>query len=218
VAIVAAFLVEDGTGYDKSNAYDSLDNVGQYHADSGNDYWATLAVDAQQKGIVRATKYIDLRFAKSFRGTRRRRTQALAWPRLGAYDNDGFYIETVPVQVLRAVAEYALRAAWYQTLAPDVPRNVPGQDMSVSPEAEDDGVVQTGQVRSTTEKVGPIETVTSYITNAEIEARWKGDATTRAAQSSTVNDFYIPMYPEADLWIEQVLRNPFGAATITRGD
>jgi hypothetical protein len=216
VATVAAFIVETGIGLDRANAYDSVENVSQYHADSGNDYWDTKSLEEQQKAIVRATKYIDLRFAKSFRGNRRRRTQALAWPRLGAYDNDGFYIDAIPMPILKGLAEYALRAAWYQTLSPDVPRNVPGQDMAVSPEAQDDEVI-AGQVRSKTEKVGPIETITSFVTNAELENRWKG-STTRASQSSTVNDFFIPMYPQADMWIEQVLRNPFGAATITRGD
>jgi hypothetical protein len=191
-------------------------DTAQYHSNAGNDYWATLDADVQQKALVRATSYIDKRFAFRFRGTRRRRTQALAWPRLGAYDNDGFYIDAIPVQVFRAACEYAMRAAYYNVLSPDVPFTVPRQDMTVSP-APASGDVVTGQIRSKVKKVGPIEVETSYITNAEMIQRWRSGES-RSPQSSIVDDLFIPEYPEADLWIEALLRSPFGAAQLTRGD
>ncbi len=213
----AIFLVEDGTGIDTANAYDSVADVAQYHLNAGNDYWATVSMADQQTAIVRATSFIDKRFAFRFRGTRRRRTQGLAWPRLGAYDNDGFYIDNVPPQVLKAMAEYAMRAAFFNVLAPDVPKPVPAQNMKVNP-ASAPGDVITGQVRNKIKKIGPIEVETQYITNAEIMERWKNGGQSRAVQSSIVNDFFIPEYPEADLWIEALLRSPFGAAQMTRGD
>lgn len=212
----AQFIPEDGSGLDTANSYLDLADADQYHSNAGNDYWGTLSDDTKQKGLVRASAYIDKRFAPKFRGSRRRRTQALAWPRLGAYDNDGFYIDTVPIQIVRAVAEYGMRAAYYNVLAPDVPRPVPNQDMTVSPALSTADVI-TGQIRTTTKKVGPIETSKTYITNAEITERWKA-TDSRSPQSSIVNDFFIPQYPEADLWIESLLRSPFGAATLSRGD
>ncbi len=210
------FVVEDGTGLDTANAYDSVADVSQYHADAGNDYWGTLILAAQEKSIVRATKYIDKRFASRFRGTRRRRTQGLSWPRLGAYDNDGFYIDAIPTSVTRALAEYALRAAIYQTLTPDPARPVPAQDMTAGTSSSTPLI--TGQVRNQIKRVGPIETEYQFITNAEIMERWKNGGMSKSPQSAVVNDFFIPEYPEADLWIEQVLRNAFGGAKLTRGD
>lgn len=213
----ANFVPDDGVGLDTANSYMSTAAAAQYHADAGNTYWSTLDVVAvQQPALVRASGYIDKRFAPKFRGTRRRRTQGLAWPRLGAYDNDGFYIDAIPIQILKACAEYAMRAAYYNVLAPDPARSTPSQDMTVSPAPIGTDVI-AGQVRSVLKKVGPIEKETSYITNAEIIGRSRiGDS--RAPQSSIVNDFFIPEYPEADLWIEALIRSPFGAATLSRGD
>lgn len=210
------FVAEDGSGLDTANSYILEAAADQYHSDNGNDYWGTLTDDVKKKALVRASYYIDKRFAPKFRGTRRRRTQGLAWPRLGAYDNDGFYIDSIPLPIIKATAEYAMRAAFYNVLAPDVPRPVPSQDMTVSPQPSSADVI-TGQIRQITKKIGPLETSKSYITNAEIAERWR-NGQTRSPQSSIVNDFFIPEYPEADLWIEALLRSPFGAATLSRGD
>lgn len=212
------FIPDDGTGLDTANAYIPQVFADQYHSNAGNDYWGTIADNLKQFAIVRSSAYVDKRFGPKFRGTRRRRTQGLMWPRLGAYDNDGFYIDTIPTQIMAAVCEYAMRAVYYNVLAPDPQRPVPGQDMTVSPgPSTDPDDVITGQVQVITEKVGPLETSTRYITNAEIIGKSKvGD--TRAPQSFLVNDFFIPEYPEAELWIEALLRSPFGTATLTRGD
>lgn len=214
--VAPVFTVEDGTGVIAANAYDTVANITQYHANAGNDYWGRLSPANMQTSIVRATSYIDKRFSPKFRGTRRQLRQGLAWPRLGAYDNDGFYIDAIPSQILHAVAEYALRAAAYMTLAPDPSRPQNIQDMTVSPIPQGGDVI-TGQVRNKIKRVGPLEIETQYITNAEMTQRWR-DGETRAPQSSIVDDFFIPQYPEADLWIEAILRSPFGAATLTRGD
>lgn len=213
----ANFTPDDGSGLDTANAYLALAAADQYHADQGNDYWGGLTDTVKQRAIVRASGYIDKRFGSRFRGTRRRRTQGLMWPRLGAYDNDGFYLDTIPPQILKACAEYAVRAAYYNVLAPDVPRAVPAQDMTTSP-APSTGDIIAGQVRSITKKVGPIETQKSFITNAEIAERWSNSGSSRSAQSSVVNDVFIPEYPEADLWIEQIITSPMNGATMSRGD
>lgn len=216
MTITANFTPDDGSGLDTANSYMSEDASLQYHADNGNAYWAGLTQPVRQTALVRASKYIDKRFGARFRGSRRRRTQGLAWPRLGAYDNDGFYLDTIPPQILQACAEYAVRAAYYNVLAPDPARSTPSQDMTTSPAPVGADLI-AGQVRSKTKKVGPLETSTSYITNAEIIGRSKiGDS--RSPQSSVVNDYFIPEYPEADLWIEQLIRSPFQSATLARGD
>ncbi len=72
-----------------------------------------------------------------------------------------------------------------------------------------------GPVRTKSEKIGPLEESTTYdglAARSVIDER-----TTRSAQSGIVNDYNIPEYPEADLWIEQIVRNPATGTRLIRG-
>lgn len=211
--MAAVFTVETGDGLPNSNAYMLLAEVTQYHADRGNDFWATASTQHQQTAIVRATFYIDKRFRTKFRGNRQIGDQALAWPRIAAFDDDGYPFNGVPNQLKRACAEYALRALIYQTLAPDPLRPVPGQDMTDG--SQDDEVI-TGQVKSKRVQVGPLSESTSYESAADILAR-NTSAGTRSTQTTIMNDFNLPEYPEADLYIEELLVGGGGTITLSRG-
>ena len=102
-----AFVTEDGTGLSTSNAYASVAEADAYFAES-TALWT--GVDAvKQKAIVRATRAIDLMGANKFLGTKLVETQALAWPRDGAYDRGGIELTGVPVYLKRAVYEAALQ-------------------------------------------------------------------------------------------------------------
>jgi hypothetical protein len=216
-----AFTVEDGSGISDSNAYIDIAYATQYHLDRGNDFWATTlnnpTADAKlaqcKAAIVRATFYIDKRFRTKFVGARQRFDQALAWPRIGAFDSDGYQFDSLPKQLQKACAEYALRALIYQTLAPDPLRPVPGQDMT-------DGTSETeviaGQVKSKRVQVGPISESTTYESAQDIIAKNIG-AGTRDTQATIMNDFNLPEYPEADLYIEELLRARTGNILLTRG-
>ncbi len=72
-----------------------------------------------------------------------------------------------------------------------------------------------GPMRQKIEKVGPLEVSTSYDGLTQTAALLA--MTTRASQSGIVNDFNIPEYPEADLWIEQIVRNPATGTRLIRG-
>lgn len=217
------FKVEDGSGFTDSNSYASTDYVSQYHLDRGNDFWATFrdtgGSDAKisqcQAAIVRASFYIDKRFRTRFIGVRRLFDQAMAWPRIGAFDSDGYQFDPVPGQLQRACAEYALRALIYQTLAPDPLRPVPNQDMTQDPPVESTDVI-TGQVKSKRVSVGPVSESTTYESAQDIIARNIG-AATRDTQATIMNDFNLPEYPEADLYIEELLRNRTANITLSRG-
>ena len=150
--------------------------------------------------IIRASDYIDKRFGRRWRGERQSQAQGLTWPRLGAFDVDGFYITGLPKQIKRATAEYALRAALYNVLAPDPNRIAPTQNMATGTQAQA-GV--TGAVTAKKEKVGPIEIEEKYESVAALAAKNR-DSNSRSFQSDLVNDFYIPEYPEADLWLEEL--------------
>lgn len=141
-----AIEVEDGTGKANAVSYVSLAYATSYHAARGNSAWASAASDAvREQALVKATDYMEQRFATRYRGARLTQTQALAWPRLDVVDRDGFTIaeDAMPDVLLRACSEYALRAL-SSTLAPDVTSGV------------------SGTVKRTRSKVGPIEEETEY--------------------------------------------------------
>ena len=82
-------------------------------------------------------------YSSRWPGTRTNDDQALAWPRIGAWDTDGFPLANVPQPVAYATCEAAL----YELLEPE----------ALSPSLGRGGAI----IR---EKVGPIET--EYATGA----------------------------------------------------
>ena len=204
------FTVETGTGDPDANAYITLAFANDYHLIRGNSKWAGSDT-VKQAAIIRATDYIDKRFGKRFRGTRRQKDQALEWPRLSAYDDDDFYytgIDIVPRKLQQGCAEYALRALLLGELAPDVPSSVPAQRNEMGEETET--TVTTGEVVSKTEKIGPIEESTTYAPRGQTIDR------SRSQVSELVSTLSIPEYPAADLLLQELLRSG-NARTIVRG-
>ncbi len=212
------FVVEDGSANPAATSYMTVAAADQHHENNGNAYWLALSNSVKQTALNRATQYIDKRFGRRFRGDRRARYQALQWPRLDAFDDDGFFLSSsneLPPELLKATAEYALRAALYNVLAPDAPRAVPGQDMSDTDNPNSGEDVQAGQLRSISDKIGPIAEAKTFITNAEIASKVGSN---RSAQGILNNDFIIPEYPEADMWIERLIKAPSNSMTLVRGD
>lgn len=139
-----AFIVEDGTGVAGANAYIPVAYADEYFADRGETTW-TGSDTVKQQAIIKATDYIETRWGDSFKGQPEflDPRQPLSFPRAGLYDRAGQPVEGIPDNLKRATAEYALRAL-SAALMPDPTVNA------------------TGVVTGTREKVGPIETETSY--------------------------------------------------------
>ena len=212
-----AFTVEDGSGIEGANAYDSVANIDTHHADRGMTTWTDFTTPEKEVAIVRATDFIDKRFGGRFVGIRQTKRQGLEWPRLSAFDKDGFLlhdVDAIPRQLLKAVAEYAVRAAVCGILAPDPPLPVPKQDptdLGTRPDQE-----ETGQITRKKEKIGPLEEDTWFETTSQTLARNMGVGAT-GVKSGLVNDFSIPEYPEADMWLEELLRSSMNIM-LARGD
>jgi hypothetical protein len=187
-----AFTPEDGTGLVNSNAYITLEYADSYHEDRGHASWGELDDDVKQACIVRATDYIDKRFAKKFLGTRQDNRQGLEWPRFSAVDDDGWLLEDVPVNIQKATAEYALRAAVYSELAPDPLLPVPTQDFTgdTLPEI------------STTGGPGDVAEISSKADIVEESIRYRGR---QPKAGSVVSSGNIPEYPAADMLIQKVI-------------
>lgn len=133
-----AFVVEDGTGLEDANSFCSVEFADSYFSDRGVTAW-TGSASAKETALVRATDYISNRF--TFRRDPYSEEQALPFP---WEDYDTGLQATIPTNLLKATAEYALRAL-SAALAPD-------------PDVDDTGV----QVVEKTEKVGPLEETTKY--------------------------------------------------------
>lgn len=206
-----AFTVEDGSGNPNSNAYVAVQTFKDHHNDRGRDITSYTDTDIQQ-GIVKSTDYIDKRFGKLFRGIRRAKDQGLEWPRLSAFDNDGFILQgsdAVPRLLQKAASEYTLivlRLASGELLPNPAPPFATVDDIT--------GAIsggQGGQIIRNREKVGPLEVEQWYSDKS------KNNQGAVGVKSSLVDDFNIPEYPRADLWIEELLR-PSMNISLVRGD
>lgn len=198
-----AFTVEDGTSVVGANSYMTVAQFKEHHADRGvaaaGD--GTFTNTEIQAGIVNASDYIDKRFGRRFKGYKRQRTQGLEWPRLDAFDSDGYQIGPLPDELIKATAEYAIIALQLgRNLAP-----IPGVPFPiVDPSTGETVIAGSGALKRKTEKVGPIEDTTEYDTSGSNKPM-----TTTGNLSQN-----IPEYPQADLWLEELLES---GRTVSRG-
>lgn len=117
-----AFVVEDGTGVADANAYITVEFADAYFSDRGISEW-TGSTSVKQTAIVRATDYIELRFADRFVGQLSPDSTTLSWPRDYVYDREGnLMTNQIPLELKKSCAEYALRALSL-TLLPDPEQN-----------------------------------------------------------------------------------------------
>ena len=113
-----ALEVEDGTAKVNAESFASVDEFTTHHTLRGNTYTATDS--AIEAALRKATDFMEARWSTSWVGSRSTVTQALSWPRDGAYyPDDGRPALDVPIEIKRACVEYALRALTNE-LAPDL--------------------------------------------------------------------------------------------------
>ena len=194
-----AFTLETGSGVEGANGYISQQFLIDHHTDRLGP--ANIPAQMRSEGealIVRASDYIDQRFGTQFVGWRKSRRQGLEWPRIDAFDQDGFLFPNIPPQLQRACAEYCFVMTVVGVLAPIPAVNFPVQnaDGSITNQAQ-------GAVVGQRDKVGPIETETKYadVTRSEIK-------TPGGAMADSMSDA-LRQYPQADLWMKELLRSKF---------
>jgi hypothetical protein len=206
------FTVEDGTGLENANAYITEAFFRDHHDGRSRD--VTFYSQEEVEGaVVKASDYVDQRFGRRFLGTRLINQQGLEWPRLSAFDNDGFLLnepyDGVPRQLEKAVAEYTLivlRLIGNELLP------IPARPFATID--EDTGEISggvSGQIVRNRERVGPLETEQWYSDRSRAGERAVG------VKSSLVDDLNIPDYPRADLWLEELL-HPSMSIRLGRGD
>jgi len=188
-----------------ANAYATHTEFNAHHVDRAQITTNEFTQAQIEPAIVAATDYIDKRFGRRFRGFRKSGTQGLEWPRLDAYDDDDFLLSGVPAALKKATVEYAwvvLRLE--RNLAP-----IPGNEFAiVDPDTGEATSEVSGIVTGKTETVGPITEATQYQSFAGSGAH---------PMTSTGNLIQrIPEYPQADLWMEELLLSAFGRS-VRRG-
>lgn len=134
-----ALIVEDGTGLSTAESYASVATCDAYHAIRGApSAWTASTTGDKEVALRKATEHLEQTYASRWRGTRTKLAQALAWPRVSAYDDDGYLFSALPTVLVNATCELALR---YQQATGEL-----------VPDLTESGVIQSESV-----KVGPIE-------------------------------------------------------------
>ena len=116
--------VETGTGSATANSYATLAQADTFHLELGGNpvAWSGATVEARNDALRQATAILDEEFGGRWRGTVTTFTQALLWPRYQATDERGYtFLGTeIPVALVRATAEVALRIINGDDLRPDI--------------------------------------------------------------------------------------------------
>lgn len=190
-------VVDPDSPQPDDNAYIDVAFFRQWFTDRGIDTLTPFPTDGEvEGGIVQATDYIDKRFGRRFRGFKRTSSQGLEWPRIDAFDNDNYLLSDIPKQLQAATAEYALlQLQLMRNLAPPVTPTFGYLDPTTG-ESVSQG---SGQVTREREKVGPIETEKEFATT--------GDQNKPMVSSGSALTQSVPEYPQADLWIEEIIRS-----------
>lgn len=147
-----AFVVEPGDGTEPlANSYVSVTEFATYWTDRGYDY-TTFETPKIQRSLIVATQYIDLENGRWFKGYPLEEDQPLAFPRSSLTINRNgacVEIEGIPIELKTATYEYARRVLTSTTfqLQPD------------PADTDESGSI----VIKKFEKIGPIETDTTYL-------------------------------------------------------
>jgi hypothetical protein len=196
-----AIIVEDGTRVANANAYITVAYFNTWHGARGVDVSSLDTVEIEA-AIVKATDYVDKRFANRFVGSRYTRDQSLAWPRISAWTiPDKDYIETdeIPQELKKAVVEYAYIALKLTDLLP-----TPAPDFNkVNLETGETEVSSGGMLQRDLSKVGPVMEDKWYS-----QDKWRLIRDNKAVgqQSDMISNVNIPEYPVADEWLKPILK------------
>lgn len=105
----APFVIENGQGLNNANTFVSVEYADAYVATYGNDSLWLASTPAEKRDALRqASRWISTKHR--YLGESVRIDQALAFPRFGLFDDNGYFVthETVPLRVQEATVVVAL--------------------------------------------------------------------------------------------------------------
>lgn len=111
-----SLIHEDGTGLIDAESYASVQYADNYHALRGNLPWEDAELEEKEASLRKASDFINIVYGSRFTGFPLTETQSFPFPR---HSDLLGYVPYVPVPVLKACAELALRVINGTDLFPD---------------------------------------------------------------------------------------------------
>lgn len=108
------FIVEDGTGVPSAASYASVEEADEYFKLVMESKWTSAVSLEKKSALIKASRYVDIRFGSRIGGIQLNPSQGLLFPRVGSNGYD----RTIPQLLKRAVYEYGVRAL-QNPLVPD---------------------------------------------------------------------------------------------------
>lgn len=123
-----ALVTEDGTGLATAESYQSVADADTYWSLRASDpqfaTWDASSTAEKEEALRVSTQEVDAENSETWKGTKGSSAQALDWPRVNAFDANGYAFSSValPTELVSYTAE---RAARYRSniltgLIPDV--------------------------------------------------------------------------------------------------
>ena len=102
-----SLIVEDGSCVPNANCYVSLEFADEYMKNTGRKDWLSLSDNDKKSYLINATNYIDRTYGKlGWKGIKKyHRKQSLCFPRVELFDKDGYEVEGIPEELMKAVCE-----------------------------------------------------------------------------------------------------------------
>ena len=149
--MATTFIVEDGSGYENSNAFLTVEEADQIIENYGNSaVWSAALKTKKEDAIRQATRYMNT--AYRWKGYKVYVDQNLQFPRYECYDEDDNYVdhETIPEKVKEACAYLALKVVEGVILLEDVE--------------------STERIKRTKDVIGPLTEEIEYV-NGDVPGR-----------------------------------------------
>lgn len=153
-----SIIVETGAGSATSETFCSVAYADAYHLARGCDPWfdVKMTVAKKEEALRRASDYFEQVYGQNFAGLRVNSTQALSWPRSGAYLNK-YQVSstTIPSIVINASAELAYKAA-QGNLSPDLTQGVKREKVGALEVEYDSTTAQYTRYRAIDNMLAPL--------------------------------------------------------------
>jgi len=142
-----ALVVEDGTGKTTSDSYISIADADTYNlAHEADAVYGALDDADKEKWLRLAAQDIDNSLRDRWRGSRSNETQAMAWPRTGVVDEDGYTIDDDDMPVVLGYAQTEMAVSYANG----------GDRLTATPS-------ETADIRRKLVKAGPVEQEIEYM-------------------------------------------------------
>jgi len=127
-----ALITEDGSGKADAESYASVAAADAYVAARGLSGWDGLAQQQKESALILGCDYLEVTYGQSWQGCRTSPEQTLSWPRAGVVvDGRTVPSDSIPVAVIKANIEMALRAGAGEPLIADQGRQVVKEKVDV---------------------------------------------------------------------------------------